>query len=149
MLRDTVRDESGLTLKQEAFTQAYFETGNASEAYRRSYNAHPACKPNTVEKRACELLKNGKVAGRLRQLQAEARKRHDITIDKLTEMALSAFTEAQRVNPTSGQMQTSSMIKAAEFLGKLHGLVVDKSELSGPGGAPLVPILNVTVGRRG
>ncbi|MHA0947931.1 terminase small subunit [Enterobacter ludwigii] len=28
---------AGLTIKQEAFCQAYIETGNASEAYRRGY----------------------------------------------------------------------------------------------------------------
>lgn len=136
-----------LTPKQEAFAQAYLETGNASEAYRRAYDVSPSSKPNTVEKRACELLKNGKVAGRLSELQAASAKRHDITIDRLTEMTLAAFTEAQRISPTSGQMQTSSMIKAAEFLGKLHGLVVDKSEISGKDGAAIVPVLNVSVSR--
>lgn len=136
-----------LTPKQEAFAQAYLETGNASEAYRRAYDVSPSSKPNTVEKRACELLKNGKVAGRLSELQAASAKRHDITIDRLTEMTLAAFTEAQRISPASGQMQTSSMIKAAEFLGKLHGLVVDKSEISGKDGAAIVPVLNVSVSR--
>jgi phage terminase small subunit len=135
-----------LTPKQEAFAQAYHETGNASEAYRRAYNAGNM-KEETIWRKAKEVVDNGKVTARLSELQERAQKRHDITIDRLTEMTLAAFNEAQRISPTSGQMQTASMIKAAEFLGKLHGLVVDKSEISGKDGAPIIPVLNVTVGR--
>lgn len=81
-----------LTPKQEAFVRAYLETSNASEAYRRAYDVAPDCKPNTIEKRACELLKNGKVAGRLEVLQAEIARRHDITVDKIIrELALIGF----------------------------------------------------------
>ena len=60
-----------LTPKQEAFCLAYLETGNASEAYRRSYNAENM-KPETVTKRASELLANGDIAGRLTELNAAA-----------------------------------------------------------------------------
>lgn len=82
-----------LTPKQEAFAYAYIETGNASEAYRRSYNVSPNAKPNTVEKRACELLKNGKVAGRVAQLKAELKERHEVTIDRVVqELALLGFS---------------------------------------------------------
>jgi phage terminase small subunit len=118
-----------MTPKQEAFARAYVETGNASEAYRRSYNAGNM-EDNVIAVKACELLKNGKVAVMVQQLKDKHQKRHEITVDKLTEMALAAFKEAQRIAPTSGQMQTSSMVKAAEFLGKLHGLIVDRSEVT-------------------
>lgn len=74
-----------LTLKQEAFAQAYLQTGNASEAYRSAYDFSPDCKPNTVEKRACELLKNGKVAGRLDSLQKELAERNGVTVDAIVE----------------------------------------------------------------
>lgn len=59
-----------LTQKQENFCLAYVELGNASEAYRRAYNA-TKMKSNTVEKRACELLKDGKVTGRIAELRAQ------------------------------------------------------------------------------
>lgn len=119
-----------LTQKQEAFVKAYVETGNASEAYRSAYRAD-GWTTNALNVEACKMLKHPKIVLRLKELQAAAQERHNITVDRLTEMTLSAFQEAQRVNPTSGQMQTSSMIKAAEFLGKLHGLIVDRTELSG------------------
>lgn len=82
-----------LTIKQEAFARHYIETGNASESYRRAYDVSKDAKPNTVEKRACELLKNGKVAGRIAILRKEIAKRHDVTIDRVVrELALLGFS---------------------------------------------------------
>lgn len=60
-----------LTPKQENFCLAYLETGNASEAYRRSYDAENM-KPETINKRASELLDNGEIAGRLAELNQAA-----------------------------------------------------------------------------
>lgn len=135
-----------LTPKQEAFAKAYLETGSGAAAYRRAYNAGNMSN-NAIYVAASVLLDNPKVSLRLAELQQMSAKRHNITIDSLTEMTLKAFEEAQRVAPTTGQMQTTAMIKAAEFLGKLHGLVVDKSEVTGKDGVPLVPVLNVSVSR--
>jgi len=42
---------AGLTIKQEAFCQAYIEKGNASEAYRMAYAADKM-KPETVNRNA-------------------------------------------------------------------------------------------------
>jgi phage terminase small subunit len=72
-----------LTPKQEAFCLAYIETGNASEAYRRSYNAKNM-KPETINKRASELLADGEVKGRVEEHQTEHQKRHEVTVDSLT-----------------------------------------------------------------
>jgi phage terminase small subunit len=118
-----------MTPKQEAFARAYVETGNASEAYRRAYNAEKMS-DEAIRVEACRLLDNPNVSLTVEKLQVKHQKRHEITVDKLTEMALTAFKEAHRIAPTSGQMQTSSMVKAAEFLGKLHGLIVDRSEVT-------------------
>lgn len=136
-----------LNPKQEAFAEAYHETGNASEAYRRAYPGSEKWKPDALYVKASQMLSKDKVKVRLSELQQMSAKRHSITIDRLTEMTMKAYDEAQRIAPTTGQMQTASMIKAAEFLGKLHGLVVDKSEVTGKDGTPLVPVLNVSVTR--
>lgn len=117
-----------MTPKQEAFARAYVETGNASEAYRRCYEAENM-KDNVVTQKAYELLKHGEVSVMVETLKAKAQKRHDITVEKLTEMAMLAYHESQRIS-NRGQMQTSSMVKAAEFLGKLHGLVVERREVT-------------------
>ena len=73
---------AGLTPKQEAFAMAYVETGNASEAYRRSYNAEKM-KPETVNRTAKEQLDNPKIAARLAELKAAHVERHEITVDDL------------------------------------------------------------------
>ena len=135
-----------LTPKQEEFCRGYLETGNASEAYRRAYNA-ANMKEETIWRKAKECMDNGKVTARLSELQAQSAEKHDITIERLTKMALDAYEASQIPGRATGQMQTSAMVKAAEFLGKLHGLIVDKSEVSGKDGTPLIPILNVQVGR--
>ena len=60
-----------LTPKQENFCLAYLETGNASEAYRRSYDAENM-KPATIHSRAYELLDNSAIAARLAELNQAA-----------------------------------------------------------------------------
>lgn len=60
-----------LTQKQESFALAYIETGNASEAYRRAYDAG-RMKPETINKRASELLADGAVTGRIGDLRLAA-----------------------------------------------------------------------------
>lgn len=118
-----------MTPKQEAFARAYVETGNASEAYRRAYNAEKM-KDEAIKVEASRLLDNPNVALTVEALKAKHQKRHDITVDKLTDMAMKAYDEAQRVAVSTGQMQTSAMVKATEFIGKLHGLVVEKREIT-------------------
>lgn len=117
-----------MTPKQEAFARAYVETGNASEAYRRSYSAQKMSQ-HAIEVEASLLLQHPEVALSVDGWKQKHQKRHEITIDKLTAMAMKAYHEAQRVSPTSDQMQTSAMVKATEFIGRLHGLLVDKSEV--------------------
>ena len=70
-----------LTPKQESFCIAYIETGNASEAYRRSYGASKM-KPETIAKRASELLDDGKIAGRIQEIRAPAVKKAEITLEQ-------------------------------------------------------------------
>ena len=70
-----------MTPKQERFVCLYVETGNASEAYRQAYNAGKM-KAESINRKAKELLDNGKIAARIAKLQATHRKRHEITVDK-------------------------------------------------------------------
>lgn len=70
-----------LTVKQENFCNYYIETGNASEAYRRAYSCSNM-KDETVNVRASELLKDGKITVRVKQLQLALQKRSDITKDE-------------------------------------------------------------------
>lgn len=65
---------NNLTPKQEAFVQAYLTTGNASEAYRQAYDAE-GMKPETINRKAKELMDNGKIAARLSTLQEQLAER--------------------------------------------------------------------------
>jgi phage terminase small subunit len=83
---------SKLTVKQEAFAKAYIETGNASEAYRRAYNAKNFSE-NALAVQASKTLKHPKVALRIAELQASHQKRHEITVDRIVqEYAKLAFS---------------------------------------------------------
>ncbi len=56
--------QAQLTAKQEAFALAYLESGNASIAYRRAYNAEEMGN-QSVAVTACRLLQNPKIALRV------------------------------------------------------------------------------------
>lgn len=119
-----------LTIKQEKFCQAYIETGNASKAYRQAYDAE-RMKLATINRKAKELLDNGKITARLDALQQTHQKRHNVTVDSLT----LEYEEAREIAKTSGQ--PSAMVSATTGKGKLHGLIKDKHELTGKDGGPI------------
>lgn len=106
-----------LTIKQEAFCLAYIESGNASEAYRQTYKTERMKAP-TVNRKAKELLDNGKITARLAELRKPIMERHNVTVDSL----LAELEEARQValgaeTPQSGAAVTATMGKA-----KLCGL---------------------------
>lgn len=98
-----------LTPKQESFCLAYMETGNASESYRRAYSAENM-KPETVNKRASELLDNGEVAGRLAELRAPIIAKAQLTVEDLLaeleearKLAIDTEAPAPAVSATMGK----------------------------------------------
>jgi phage terminase small subunit len=127
-----------LTIKQEAFALAYVETGNASEAYRRSYNAENM-KPAVIAVKASELLANGNVAVRVAELQASHVARHEITVSDL----IRELEEARVAASTSEKPQAAAMVAATMGKAKLLGLVTDRQELSGKDGGPIQQSLSV------
>lgn len=109
-----------MTPKQEAFCLAYLETGNASEAYRRSYDAGKM-KPEAIYVAACRLLASPKVALRVAQHHAEAKERAMVTVQSLTE----ELEEARVLAKQEGQ--ASAAVAASMGKAKLHGLLTDKT----------------------
>lgn len=108
-----------LTQKQETFCLAYMKTGNASEAYRRAYDA-ARMKPETVNRKAKELLDNGKIRARLDELRKPVVDAAQITYEshltRLKELSDAAFEAGQ----------FAAAIKAEESRGKVAGLYVDR-----------------------
>ena len=122
-----------LTPKQEAFCLAYIETGNASEAYRRSYDASRT-KPDIVNVKASQLLAHGKVSVRVAELKAANVEKYNITVERIAAMleedrkfARDCSTPAAAVSATMG-------------LAKLGGLLTDRVQHSVEIGMPIISI---------
>lgn len=110
-----------LTPKQEAFCLRYIECGNASEAYRHAYDAS-CMKPESVHRKAKELLDNGKIAARLDELRAEHAKRHSVTVESL----LRELEEARVAALAAETVQASAATAATMGKAKLAGLLTDR-----------------------
>lgn len=74
-----------LSVKQEKFCNYYIECGNASEAYRRAYSCSNM-KDESINVKAVELLNNGKITVRVKELQEELKRKSDITKEEVLNM---------------------------------------------------------------
>lgn len=119
-----------MTPKQEKFCALYVELGNASEAYRQSYDAK-AMKDATVNRKAKELLDNGKIAARLGELKAGHAERHEMTVDRIRDMLIEDRDFARELEAPS------AAIAASMGLAKLYGHLRDKVEHTGKDGKDL------------
>lgn len=94
-----------LTVKQEKFAQRYVETGNASEAYRLSYDA-TSMSDEAISVEASRLQNNPKVSLRVDELQELARKRHEVTVDRvIAEYAKIAFLDIRKAFDDNGNLK--------------------------------------------
>lgn len=105
-----------LTPKQEGFCRVYIETGNATEAYRQAYNCS-VMKPNSIGRKAHELMGNVKIAARIAELQADHQARHEVTVDSLT----GEFEDSRQLAMTTAQPGAAN--GAVTGKAKLHGLI--------------------------
>lgn len=121
-----------LTPKQEAFCLAYIETGNASEAYRRSYDVGADTKPETVWQEASRLMADRKVSTRVSALLEEARAMALVTVGSLTQEL-----EEARVKAMSDDKGASAAVSAIMGKAKLHKLLVERVAHENPDGTPL------------
>lgn len=117
---------AGLTIKQEAFCQAYVELGDASEAYRKAYDADKM-KPESIHRKAKEVKDNVKVTARILQLQGEIKQRHNVTVDSL----LAELEEARQKALSAETPQSSAAVAATMGKAKLTGLDKQIVEMRG------------------
>jgi len=103
-----------MTPKQADFVRLYFELGNASEAYKQAYNS--TGKPNTLHRKANELLKHPIIKSEIEAMQEEAKNRNNITIDNV----IAELEEARQTAKQSGN--ASAMVSATMGKAKLLGL---------------------------
>ena len=127
----TKSKELTLTPKQERFCIEYLKTGNASEAYRLSYDVKKM-KMGSINVAANELLANPKITHRLDALRAP--------VAKKAQMTLESHLEDLKVlrNAAVKDKKWSSAIAAEVARGKHSGVAVpEKHEHSGPNGEPI------------
>ena len=124
-----------LTVKQYNFCQQYMLTGNASEAYRLSYNA-ANMKSESIHRRATELMANGKVAARIQELQRQAQVNFDITLDgqvsRYMQLLTAAGTEIEEP-----RHRIDSMTRILTRLDKICGLEAN-TDNHGTGGLTII-----------
>ena len=111
-------NQLSLTPKQEAFCMAYIETGNASAAYRQSYDCLSSSS-STIHRRAKELLDNGKIGARIDELQNNHRLRHGITVDDIADQLDQDREFARMRNNASAAL--SATIGKARLYGLFNG----------------------------
>lgn len=110
-----------LNAKQECFAQCVAQGMNASAAYKAA--GYSAKKDGAIRANASRLLTNANVKSRIAELQRQAAAKTLVTIESITaELNASLAIAMQQQN--SAAMTSASMAKS-----KLHGLVVDRSEV--------------------
>jgi len=131
-----------LTSKQENFCHAFIELGNASDAYRAAYDAEEML-PNTVNRKAHDLINNGKIAARIEELRAPVVERVRITLE-------SHLDELERLKEIALQKDNINAALTAEMgRAKAAGLYVtkveSKTELTGPEGEPVKFVIDEAI----
>lgn len=131
----TETTKTALTPKQQAFITAYLKTGNASEAYRKSYNA-VNMKDKTINRKAHDVLMHPKVKAALAKVEQKSIEAAVLTrqwvLERLMRNALMALGEAPITTTTTvdGVTTTETITKvdhaaankALELLGKVDNL---------------------------
>jgi hypothetical protein len=127
-----------LTAKQEVFAQAVARGLTQADAYREAFNVSAETKPETIYKRASELMSRGEIAGRIEALRAPVAKKAQITLEKHLEDLMVLRNAAVK------DKKWAAAIQAEIARGKAAGIYVEKHEHGGPGGGP-IPVTSVPV----
>lgn len=111
-----------LTPKQAAFARAYLEHGNASLAYKLTYNAQNMNEAS-IGRMAHDVLHNPKVQKELERLRAPSLKKASKTLDDF----VADLEEACEIAKQTGNAAALTQARMAQA--KLLGLVTDKAEV--------------------
>jgi len=118
-----ITDEYGLTEKQRKFAESVIAGMSIADSYRNSYDASEM-QPATVQRRAAELMVNGKVKACMDALAAVRRRQSEATTVSDRDMLVTLLRKWSRGDESA----TSSQLRAAELLGKACGLYRDVVE---------------------
>jgi phage terminase small subunit len=74
---------NSLTPKQELFAQLVASGETYSDAYRKAYDVSPEIKIKTIWEKSSELMSNGKVSARVKEIQTERLKQNEVTLQEV------------------------------------------------------------------
>jgi hypothetical protein len=114
----------------EGFCLSIISGMNQSDAYREHYNCEKM-KPESIHRKAKELMDNGKVTARLEELREPVRKAACLDL----ESHLRRLNDLSMVAEAEGQFGPA--ITAETNRGKAAGLYIEKIEQSGPNGGAI------------
>ena len=127
-----------LTPKQEDFCRYYIETGNASEAYRRAYNAEKM-QPQTIKVKASQMLVLDNISVTIEKMRAEIAKRHEVTEDSL----IAELEEARDL--AKNLMNPAAMVSATMDKAKITGFDKKILQHQNPDGSAIVPVTRIEI----
>jgi len=115
-------------VRHEKFAQELATGKSATEAYRLA-----GFKPN--QPNAARLISNDMVKARVTELQSKSAERVLVTLDSLTQELEEARAGAMACK------QHAAAVTAAMGKAKLHGLLIEKQQLTGADGGPVQVII--------
>lgn len=109
--------ELKLTLKQEAFCQAYIRLGDKSAAYREAYSTSKM-KNETINRVAFELHQNPKITARIGYLKSQIQEDNKVTINEIvnTLADMLRFDIAELYDSNGNLLNLKSIPKKARLM---------------------------------
>ena len=120
-----------LTPQQEKFAESVASGMSQSDAYRAAYKVRPTTKPESVNQAASKLMSDPNITSRVGGLRQPVVEAAQITLAGHLERLRALSQAAEDSN------QFSAAISAEVARGKASGLYVERTELTGLGGAPM------------
>jgi phage terminase small subunit len=111
-----------LNIRQDRFALLIVKGETQSKAYELAGYSCP--NPNVVATKASELVRNPKIVEAIQKYQSRLREKHLIDLDFITDELLVTLGNARRCQHTTAE------VSALTALAKLHGFMIERSEVS-------------------
>ena len=122
-----------LTPKQEAFAQAVASGLTQSDAYRKAYTVNENTKPSSVNVKASHIMSEVHVRARVVELRERGADNAVLTREAHLE-------ELKRLKGIAeGLNDIKAAINAEQLRGKVMGHYIERQEVTGLNGTPLIP----------
>ena len=122
-----------LTPKQEAFAQAVASGLTQSDAYRKSYTVKPTTKPESVNQKSSALMSEVNIRSRVMELRERGADNAVLTREAHLE-------ELKRLKGIALELEDiKAAINAEQLRGKVMGHYIERQEVTGANGTPLMP----------